>query len=158
MTGEQFLNSIRYLDNEINALDYERVRVMDQRQALLDAAQTWGGLTGVCVQHSPGSRTESIGIALASLITPEQVASKINAYQERLNRKIDALVDKKNRAMTTIDKIPDAKYRALLTYRFIDCFKWTTIAELMRYNEHYVRIDLLKLAIPAFESVWEGNG
>ena len=30
MTGEQFLNSIRHLDNEINALDYERVRIMDR--------------------------------------------------------------------------------------------------------------------------------
>jgi hypothetical protein len=131
---------------------------MDQRQALLDAAETWGGLTGVCVQHSPGSRTESIGIALASLITPEQVANKINAYQNRINNKIDKLVNLKHRAMDTIDKIPDAKYRALLTLRFIDCFKWATIAEIMKYNEHYVRIDLLKLAIPAFEKVWEGNG
>lgn len=26
MSGEQFLNSIRHLDNEINALDLERVR------------------------------------------------------------------------------------------------------------------------------------
>jgi hypothetical protein len=157
MTGEQFLNSIRYLDNEINALDYERVRVMDQRQALLDAAQTWGGLTGVCVQHSPGSRTESIGIQLASLITPEAVARKINQYQERLNKKIDKLVDMKNKALTTIDKIHDAKYRALLSLRYIDCFKWATIAEIMKYNEHYVRIDLLKLAIPAFEKEWGGN-
>ena len=151
MTGEQFLNSIRYLDNEINALDYERGRVMDQRQALLDAAQTWGGLTGVCVQHSPGSRTESIGIALASLITPEQVARKINAYQERLNRKIDALVDKKNRALTTIDRVADPQCRTLLTLRYISNYKWATVADLMGYTINWIMNDLKRRAIEAFE-------
>jgi hypothetical protein len=151
MTGEQFLNSIRYLDNEINALDYERVRVMDQRQALLDAAETWGGLTGVCVQHSPGSRTESIGIALASLITPEAVARKINQYQERLNRKIDALVDKKNRALTTIDKIDDPQCRTLLMLRYLRNYKWSTIADLMGYTINWIMNDLKHRAITAFE-------
>ena len=154
MTGEQFLNSIRYLDCEINALDYERVRVMDQRQALLDAAESWGGLTGVVVQHGISSKTESIGIALASIVTPEAVARKLNGYQNRINRKIDKLVNMKHKAMDYIEKIPDAKYRALLMLRFINCYKWATIAELMKYNEHYVRIDLVKLAIPAFEREW----
>jgi hypothetical protein len=152
LTGEQFLNSIRYLDNEINALDYERVRIMDQRQALLDAAQTWGGLTGVCVQHSPGSRTESIGIALASLITPEEVARKINAYQERLNRKIDVLIDKKNRAMTTIDRVQDGKLRTLLTLRYLRNCNWSTVADLMGYTQNWVEIQLKHEAIRAFEA------
>ncbi len=154
MTGEQFLNSIRYLDNEINALDYERVRVMDQRQALLDAAQTWGGLTGVCVQHSPSSKTESIGIALASIPTPEQVAQKINAYQARLNGKIDRLVDKKIKVFETLDRITDDKLRLLILLRYVRNLKWSEIADKMGYCEHYVRIDVRQLAIPAFEKAW----
>ena len=156
MTGEQFLNSIRFLDNEIAALDYERVRVMDRRQELLDAAESWGGLSGVVVQHSPGSKTENLGLQLAALITPEQVAAKINAYQERINKKIDKLVDKKQRAMDTIDRIPEAQYRTLLTLRYIGNYKWPTIADLMGYNEHYVRVDMRRLALPAFEKVWLG--
>jgi hypothetical protein len=152
MTGEQFLNSIRYLDCEINALDYERVKVMDQRQALLDAAQTWGGLTGVCVQHSPGSRTESIGIQLASLITPEDVARKINQYQERINRKINRLVDMKNRALTTIDKIDDPQFRILLTLRYIRNIKWSSVADLMGYTINWIMNDLKHRAIKAFEA------
>jgi hypothetical protein len=152
LTGEQFLNSIRYLDNEINALDYERVRIMDQRQALLDAAQTWGGLNGVCVQHMPSSKTESIGVALASLPTPESVAQKINAYHERLNRKIDVLIDKKNRAMTTIDRVQDGKLRTLLTLRYLRNCNWSTVADLMGYTQNWVEIQLKHEAIRAFEA------
>jgi wyosine [tRNA(Phe)-imidazoG37] synthetase (radical SAM superfamily) len=151
MTGEQFLNSIRFLDNEIAALDYERVRMMDRRQELLDAAESWGGLSGVVVQHSPGSKTENLGLQLAALITPEQVAAKINAYQERINKKIDKLVDRKQRAMDTIDRIPEAQYRTLLTLRYIGSLQWSTVADLMGYNEHYVRLELRKFAIEAYE-------
>lgn len=155
MTGEQFLNSIRYLDCEINALDYERVRVMDQRQALLDAAESWGGLNGVVVQHSISSKTESIGIALASIITPEQVARKINGYQERINRKIDRLVNKKHKALSTIEKMSVTAHRALIMYRYINCLQWSTIADLMGYEQGYVRDDLKLQAIREFENVWE---
>jgi hypothetical protein len=155
MTGEQFLNSIRFLDAEISALDYERVKVMDQRQDLLDAAEKWGGLSGIVVQHGISSKTESIGVALASIPNAEFVARKLNGYQARINRKIDKLVNMKHKAMDYIEKVSDAKYRALLMLRFINCYRWATIAELMSYNEHYVRIDLVKAAIPAFEKLWE---
>jgi hypothetical protein len=152
LTGEQFLNSIRYLDNEINALDYERVRVMDQRQALLDAAQTWGGLNGVCVQHMPSSKTESIGVALASLPTPESVAQKINAYQAKLNKKIDILVDRKMRAVETISRVDDVQCRTLLTMRYIENLKWSSIADLMKYSLNWIMNDLKHRAIKAFEA------
>ena len=152
MTGEQFLNSIRYLDCEINALDYERVRVMDQRQALLDAAESWGGLTGVVVQHGISSKTESIGIALASIVTPEAVARKINAYQERINRKIDRLISNKNRALNAIDRVDDPKYRTLLTLRYISGYKWSTVADLMGYTQNWVEVTLKHEAIQAYEA------
>jgi hypothetical protein len=152
LTGEQFLNSIRYLDNEINALDYERVRIMDQRQALLDAAQTWGGLNGVCVQHMPSSKTESIGVALASLPTPESVAQKINAYQAKLNKKIDILVDRKMRAVETISRVDDVQCRTLLTMRYIENLKWSSIADLMKYSLNWIMNDLKNRAIKAFEA------
>jgi hypothetical protein len=155
LTGEQFLNSIRYLDNEINALDYERVKVMDQRQALLDAAQTWGGLTGVCVQHMPGSKTESIGVVLASLRTPEEVAAKINAYQERINKKIDRLISKKHTVLNIIEKMQNTAHKALILYRYVNCLQWATIADLMGYEQSYVRDDLKIQAVHEFESYWK---
>lgn len=151
MTGEQFLNSIRFLDAEISALDYERVKVMDQRQNLLDAAEKWGGLSGIVVQHGISSKTENIGIRLATIITPEQAARKINAYQVRINKKIDKLISMKHRAMDTIDKIPDVQIRTLLTLRYISGYKWTTVANLMGYTINWVINDLKHRAILAYE-------
>jgi len=155
MSGEQFLNSIRHLDIEINALDHERVRMMDMRQELLDAAYPSTGLAGVCVQTTPGSKTESIGIQLASLITPQQVAERINRYQERINRAIDRLVERKERALSLIDQMEDGTHRTLITLRYLCGYRWDTVADLMCYDPSYVRDDLKQAAITAFETEWE---
>jgi hypothetical protein len=154
MSGEQFLNSIRHLDNEINALEYERVRIMDRRQELLDAAYPSSELTGVCVQTMPGSKTESIGIQLAGLMTAEDVANKINQYQARINRKIDKLVDMKDIALDYIDRIEDDRSRVLLILRYINCRKWVEVSEIMGYTDAYIRIDIKDAAISEFERVW----
>lgn len=147
------MNSIRHLDNEINALEYERVRIMDRRQELLDAAYPSTGLTGVCVQTMPGSKTESIGIQLAGLMTAEEVVLKINQYQARINKKIDKLVDMKQQAMDCIEQIKDSKYRTLLTLRYISNYKWATVADMMGYTQDWVEIRLKREAIQAYEAV-----
>ena len=154
MTGEQFLNSIRHLDSEINALDYERVRIMDRRQELLDAAYPRSGLTGVCVQTMPGSKTESIGIQLAGLMTAEEVVKRINNYQDRINRKIDRLISKKHTALNVIERMSNTAHRAILMYRYLNCLQWSTIADLMGYDQGYVRDDLKLHAIHEFEGIW----
>lgn len=152
MTGEQFLNSIRGLDCEINALDTERCRMADRRRDLMEKAESLGaGLNGVCVQHAVSSKTESLGVALADLMTPEEVARKLNQYQERINRRIDLLVDRKQQAQEAIGQIADARCRALLIYRYINGYKWVTIADLMKYTENWVKVDLKQMAIAEFE-------
>lgn len=156
MTGEQFLNSIRYLDCEINALDHERVRMADQRQDILDRAQNLGAnLSGICVQQGVSSKTETLGIELASTLTIESLIKKLNTYQALINAKIDALVDRKREAVSAIDRVDEPRYKALLIYRYIDVLKWSTIADLMGCTEAYARIDMKDGAIAAFESVWE---
>ena len=151
MTGEQFLNSIRNLDYEITALDHTRTRLMDQRQDILDRAMSNAALTGVCVQHSAGSKTEALGVQLADLITPEQLVTKLNRLQARVNKRIDTLVDKKEQAQAVIERIPDARYRALLTYRYINNLKWSSVADLMGYTINWVVNDLKPRAIDAYE-------
>lgn len=151
MTAEQFLSSIRHLDNEINALDIERCRWMDRRQDLLDSAERHGGLTGVVVQHAVGSRTESIGIQLADLETPEQTVERLNKLKQRINRKIDQLVDRKQEALDTIERVPSTTHRAVLLYRYLNCLKWDTIADLMGYEPNYIRFELKQAAIAAYE-------
>lgn len=119
----------------------------------MDAAYPSTGLTGVCVQTMPGSKTESIGIQLAGLMTAEDVVNKINQYQARINRKIDKLVDMKQQAMDCIEQIKDSKYRTLLTLRYISNYKWVTVADLMGYTQDWVEMRLKREAIKAYEAV-----
>jgi len=151
MTAEDFLNSIRHLDNEIKALDHTRTRLMDQRQDILDRAMSNAALTGVCVQHSAGSKTETLGVQLADMITPEELVRKLNRLQDRVNKRIDTLVDKKEQAQVVIERISDARYRALLTYRYINNLKWSSVADLMGYTINWVVNDLKPRAIDAYE-------
>lgn len=150
MTAEQFLNSIRGLDCEITALDNERVRIAERRRDLLEQAENIGAaLSGVSVRHGVSSKTENIGIQLADL--PADITRRLNEYQRRINSMIDLLVDRKQIALDAIGQIEDARYRALLTLRYINGYKWVTIADMMKYTENWIKIDLKQQAIAEFE-------
>jgi len=155
MTGEQFLNSIRNLDYEITALDHTRTRLEEQRQDILDRAMSNAALTGVCVQHSAGSKTEALGVQLADLITPGEAARRIERLQARVNRKIDELVDRKERALAVVERMQSPKCKTLILQRYLNNLKWATIADLMGYNEHYVRVDLKREAVAEFSAIFE---
>ena len=154
MTGEQFLNSIRHLDYEIKALDTTRVRLEDQRQDILDRAYPASGI-GVRVQHGVESKTESLGVQLADLITPEQLVTKLSRLQARVNRKIDELVDRKSLAVGIIGQVEDPRYEAVLTHRYINSLKWATIADLMGYTQNWVEARLKVQAMEAFCEVYQ---
>jgi len=155
MTGEQFLNSIRHLDYEITALDHTRTRLEGQRQDILDRAMSNAALTGVCVQHGARSKTEALGVQLADMITPGEAARRIERLQARVNRKIDELVDRKERALTVVERMQSPRCKTLILQRYLNNLKWTTIADLMGYNEHYVRVDLKREAVAEFSAIFE---
>ena len=156
LSGERFLESIRNLDLEITALDHERVRLSNCRQDILDKARSLSGpLDGVRVQHGPSNRTEAIGLELASVPDVETLVRKLNDYQDRVNCRIDELVDRKQKAMDIIERIPDARYRALLIHRFLSNLRWSTIANMMGYTDAYVRLTLRDEAIGDFERAWK---
>lgn len=154
VTGEQFLNSIRYLDCEITALDISRCRLESRRQDLLDKAESIGASLDR-VQHGISSKTEDIGVQLADLVTPEELARKLQAYQDRINKRIDRLVDLRSEAQEIIDQIPNAFFRAVLTGRYLNNLKWSTIADLTGYTESHVRGYIKDQAIKAFEELWQ---
>ena len=158
MTGEQFLNGIRYLDMEINALDVERCKVVDQRQALLEQAEHFGAaLSGVSVKHGVSSKTESLGVQLADLMPPEAVVRKLNSYQQRINHKIDRLVDKKQKAFDVIDRMQNGLYRALIFHRYMSNKQWADVADPMGFCENWVKNDLKVQALAAFEEAWKST-
>ena len=156
MTAEQFLNSIRGLDCEITALDNERVRLTERRRDLFEQAENISAaLSGVSVRHGISSKTENIGIQLADL--PADITKRLNEYQRRINRQIDLLVDRKQVALDIIEQIDDARFRALLTFRYINGYKWVTIGDLMGYTDTYLRDDLKIQALAAFTTLWQNQ-
>ena len=151
MTTEQYLNSLRHMDYEINSLMTTHSRLMDQRQDILDRAYATAEISAVCVQHTPQNKTEALGLELAGLPAPEELVTKLNRLQARINGRIDTLVDKKARAQIIIERIPDARHRALLTYRYINNLKWSSVADLMGYTIGWVVNDLKIEAIGAYD-------
>ena len=150
MTAEQFLNSIRGLDCEITALEAERVRLTERRRDLFEQAENISAaLSGVSVRHGISSKVESIGIQLADL--PADITKRLSDYQRRINRQIDLLVDRKQVALDIIEQIEDARCRALLTLRYINGYRWATIADLMSYTENWIKVGLKQRAIAEFE-------
>jgi len=156
MTGEKFLVSIRHLDCEINALELQKNRLGDQRQSLLDRAYPSGNL-GVVVQHSVGSKTEALGVQLATLVPPdpEQLFEQHKALMDLINRKIDRLVALKEKAMELIEGLPNSRERALLVHRYLNNCTWAEVGELLGYSESHVRDELKTTAIEAFEEIWK---
>ena len=157
MTTEQFLNSLRFIDNEIQALNLERTRISDQRQSILDLAESWGGLSGVCIQSMPGSKTESLGIRLA-LVDDDLATQKAKQYAERIRRKLAELLDRKLIALQVIENVPDAKFRTLLELRYLNNLKWSSVADVMGYTEDWVQFKLRRQVIDAFEQAAKESG
>lgn len=154
MTGEQFLNSLRHLECEITALDQTRWTLNRTREDVLDRALSSPNLSGVCVQSSPGDKTAALGMQLANTPTPEQVVAKINALQERVNRTIDLLVDRKRIAFDVLDRMEDSESRALLILRYVNCLNW---AEVTLAMGGAVRDGLLPAAVAAFSAIYESS-
>lgn len=150
--AEIFLNSIRCLDLEIDALDKARVKFSDRRQDLLDRAEAiTSNLSGVCVQSGVSNKTQSIGIALAELPTAEEYCKRLNAYQKRINDRIDELIERKQKALDIIAKIEEPRLGALLIHRYVNGLKWSTIADLMKYEQNFLQNHVRQQAIKAYE-------
>lgn len=53
---------------------------------------------------------------------------KINRIQSRLNRKLDELMDEKDRITEYIYSIDDSLIRQILMYRYVNCLSWNQVA------------------------------
>lgn len=64
--------------------------------------------------------------------------AKIIELEEEIDRRTDALVDKRREIERCIDATPDAAERRLLKLRYIDGMKWERIALEMSYTQRQV--------------------
>nr|DAS18940.1 MAG TPA: Protein of unknown function (DUF1492) [Caudoviricetes sp.] len=62
--------------------------------------------------------------------------------EEKINSKIDELVNIKMEILAAIESVNVSELRALLIYRYIDFKTWEEIAYKMNYSYHYVKKEL----------------
>lgn len=98
----------------------------DLRACLFAYGRSPSDLTADRVQASPDPDR------LVALI------SKIDAKEKQIVRRIDALVDLKEKISGQIQKLQDPRYAELLHSRYVLCEKWEDIARGMHVDPRYV--------------------
>nr|DAF12936.1 MAG TPA: Protein of unknown function (DUF1492) [Caudoviricetes sp.] len=76
--------------------------------------------------------------------------AKLEYYAERVNRQWGAVITRREEAKALIAKVPDVRYREVLTRRYILCESWEQIACAMGYNYRWTT-RLHGAALGAFE-------
>ena len=119
MTAKEYLRSIKYLDNSINAklteLDRLRHNAESIRGVSYDGDKVQGGV-------SDGMR----------------IVDKIIELNNVINAEIDRLVDLKAEAHTKIEKVCNEKFISLLTDIYINGYTFEQIADRMNVTDKTV--------------------
>lgn len=119
MTAKEYLRSIKYLDNAINAKQAELDRLRHNAESLhgisYDGDKVQGGIT------------DSM-----------RIVDKIIELNNIINVEIDRLVDLKADAHTKIEKVCNEKFISLLTDIYINGYTLEQVAE--RMNSSYSTI------------------
>ena len=116
MTVKEFLKKGRNLNDEINA----DVQALVKLRALVYG--TAARYDNVRVQTSPGNTQENNIIKLIDL-------------ENKINAKIDRLIDYQSKMHDLINSIDNTRYRTLLTERYINCKTWEEIAAEFKFKD-----------------------
>ena len=94
MTAREYLERLRTIDRDINAM-------LDHKQEMLEQAISIKSMPdGMCVQTSTSSRVEAAAIKLAD-------------YGDEINSSVDRLVDSKREAQRMIGQMQDSRFRSI---------------------------------------------
>lgn len=117
MTAREFLLSVRKAEHEL-------ILIRDRRRHYEDLIVSIGANMGKAVIDKPsgGSKTETAALGLVWLA--EQLATKEKEYV--------ALIKK---AEGLIEKLPQEKFRDILTRRYLNGESWKTIRDKMDYKD-----------------------
>lgn len=120
MTAKEYLRSIRYLDNAINAkraeLDRLKRDMCSIRGVSYDSDKVQGGIT------------DSM-----------KIVDKIIELNNVINAEIDKLVDLKAEAHNKIEKVCNGKFISLLTDIYINGYTFEQVAERMDKSYETIR-------------------
>ena len=115
MTAKEYLRSIKYLDNAINAKQAELDRLRHDAESIKGIS--YDGDKILC---SPADSMK--------------IVDKIIEFSNEINREIDRLVDLKAEAHTKIEKVCNGKFVSLLTDIYINGYTLEGTAEKLEVN------------------------
>ncbi len=123
MTAKEYLYRYRQLNAEIDSLEHSK-----------------NELKGVAYKITP--QPSDVGIPNSSSASGarfESVIAKIAGIEDRINEKIDQLIELRDEITTAIDSVDDATMRTLLRLRYICGWEWEKIARKINYSDVHTR-------------------
>ena len=117
MTAKEYLSQVAKLDRLINARIRDLKRIKELAYSLSAAP-----LQERVLSSSAGEASYTGGVM------------KIIAQEEKINRDIDLLIDRKNEAEALIGQLADIDEQCILRYRYIQMMSWDDIADEMRVS------------------------
>ncbi len=133
MENNYRLKQIRLIDKEINQMLNELERI---RYSLMRSPQ----LKQVSVQES------KVGLK-------DDVYIKIIEYNDKINQKVDELIDTKKKVFDIIEQIKDHEQRLILKMRYVDCEKWEDIEQELHVSKNTMH-RIHRKALKEFNSLW----
>ena len=133
MENNYHLKQIRLIDKEINQMLNELERI---RCSLMRSPQ----LKQVSVQES------KVGLK-------DDVYIKMIEYNDKINQKVDELIDTKKKVFDIIEQIKDHKQRLILKMRYVDCEKWEDIEQELHVSKNTMH-RIHRKALKEFNSLW----
>lgn len=133
MENNYHLKQIRLIDKEINQMLNELERI---RYSLMRSPQ----LKQVSVQES------KVGLK-------DDVYIKMIEYNDKINQKVDELIDTKKKVFDIIERIKDHEQRLILKMRYVDCEKWEDIEQELHVSKNTMH-RIHRKALKEFNSLW----
>ncbi len=133
MENNYHLKQIRLIDKEINQMLNELERI---QCSLMRSPQ----LKQVSVQES------KVGLK-------DDVYIKMIEYNDKINQKVDELIDTKKKVFDIIEQIKDHEQRLILKMRYVDCEKWEDIEQELHVSKNTMHRNHRK-ALKEFNSLW----
>ena len=113
---KDYLNKIRYIDNEIDAKEEIKARM---RERLVNIKAT---------QH------REIDVQGGKRKTNEDRILDYIEYAEQINELIDKLIGLQRDVMEQIENVDNGLYRTILTERYINNKDWEEVSTLIKYS------------------------
>ena len=133
MENNYHLKQLRLIDKEINQMlnELERIRYSLRRSPQLKQ---------VSVQES------KVGLK-------DDVYIKMIEYNDKINQKVDELIDTKKKVFDIIERIKDHEQRLILKMRYVDCEKWEDIEQELHVSKNTMH-RIHRKALKEFNSLW----